>query len=92
MKKNGSPTDSVKFYDFIFISKLWEGLGGGEGSSPGEGPSPAIQQQEVSPGGAGEGAGPWERGGGGVTPGFSLETELKRQNKTGFNSSLHCCS
>lgn len=34
MKENGSPTDSVKFYDFIFISKLWEGLGGGESSSP----------------------------------------------------------
>lgn len=51
MKENGSPTDSVKFYDFIFISKvLRRWLGGGEGSSLlGKAPL-AIQQQEVSPG------------------------------------------
>lgn len=39
MKRNGSRTDSVRFYDFISISKLCEGLDGGEGSSPQEGPS-----------------------------------------------------
>lgn len=33
MKRNGSRTDSMRFYDFIFISKLCWGLAGGEGSS-----------------------------------------------------------
>ena len=29
MRRNGSGTDSMRFYDFIFISNVREGLGGG---------------------------------------------------------------
>lgn len=58
----------------------------------GKAPPPAIQPQEVSPGGGGGGwtqREGWERC---DPPGFLLESELKRQNKIEPNSSRHCCS
>lgn len=78
MKRNGSRTDSVRFYDFISISKLCEGLDGGEGSSPQEGSSPLVHSGKWVPQwgarrgvGGGEELDP-ERAGRGMTSGFSF--------------------